>query len=174
MCLYPHSSGVKNERLEHRGVSPALRVPPDTEAGSEQRGGLPCGRVCDCTPFSEGKQRREGPQHRARLTIALGDVSLFTSPLASVRRSRAEPARRRSKGTLGEGEGWGEEGGLEPAELITRIVLDSYSSEEYRQLCCLWSMPSVKACAPVHSFEEPTFPPSKGWPMRLPRSHFLA
>ena len=42
-----------------------------------------------------------------------------------------------AKGTLGEGEGGAEEGGLEPAEPITRIVLDSYSSEEYRQPCCL-------------------------------------
>ena len=80
-----------------------------------------------------------------------------------------EEDRRRSKGTLGKGEGSEEEGGLEPAEPITRIVLHSYSSEEYQQLCCLWSMPSVKACAPVHSFEEPTFPASKGWPERPPR-----
>jgi hypothetical protein len=69
-------------------------------------------------------------------------------------------------GTVGEGTGGEEEGGLEPAESITRIVLDSYSSEEYRQLCCLWSMPSVKACAPVHSFEGPTFLASIGWPVR--------
>lgn len=34
--LYPYSSGVEKERLEHRGASPPLRVPPDTEAGSEQ------------------------------------------------------------------------------------------------------------------------------------------
>jgi hypothetical protein len=71
-------------------------------------------------------------------------------------------------GEVGEGEGE-EESGLEQPEPITRIVLHSYSSEEYRQLCCLWSMPSVKACAPVHSFEEPTVPASKGWPVRPPR-----
>jgi len=72
-------------------------------------------------------------------------------------------------GKVGEVQSSKEEGGIEPAELITRIVLDSYSSEEYRQLCCLWSMPSVKASAPVHSFEEPTFPASKGWLVRPPR-----
>jgi uncharacterized protein (DUF1778 family) len=55
------------------------------------------------------------------------------------------------------------------AEPITRIVLDNYSLEEYRQLYCLWSMPSVKACAPVHSFAEPTFPASKGRLVRPPR-----
>ncbi len=42
-----------------------------------------------------------------------------------------------TKGTLGTGEGASKEGGLEPAEPITHIVLHSYSSEEYRQLCCL-------------------------------------
>src|SRR4051812_34367850 len=71
--------------------------------------------------------------------------------------------------TLGEVQGGEEERGLEPAEPITRIVLHSYSSEECRQLCCLWSMPSLKAYAPVHSFEEPTFPASKGWLVRPPR-----
>jgi hypothetical protein len=72
-------------------------------------------------------------------------------------------------GKVGEVQGGEEESCLEPTQPITRIVLHSYSSEEYRQLCCLWSMPSVKACAPVHSFEEPTFPASKGRPVRPPR-----
>ena len=81
----------------------------------------------------------------------------------------AEEDRGGTAEEVGEGQGWEEEGGLEPAEPITRIVLDSYLSEAYRQLCCLWSMPSVKACAPVHSFEEPTFPASIGWPVRPPR-----
>jgi hypothetical protein len=88
-----------------------------------------------------------------------------------------EEDRSGTAGEMGEVQSSKEEGGLEPAERlrlattepITRIVLHSYSSEEYRQLCCLWSMPSVKACAPVHSFEEPTFPASKGWLVRPPR-----
>src|SRR5580692_3874693 len=80
--------------------------------------------------------------------------------------SAPQEDRGGAAGTVGAGEGGEEVGGLEPAEPITRIVLHSYSSEEYRQLCCLWSMPSVKACAPVHSFEEPTSPASKGWLVR--------
>lgn len=77
--------------------------------------------------------------------------------------------RSGAAGAAGKSKGCEEEGGLEPPEPITRIVLHSYSSEEYPQLCCLWSMPSVTACAPVHSFEEPTFPASKGWLVRPPR-----
>src|SRR5579862_1578614 len=46
---------------------------------------------------------------------------------------------------------------MEATESVTRIVLHSCSSEDYRQLCCLSSMPFVEACAPVHSFEEPIF-----------------
>jgi hypothetical protein len=38
--------------------------------------------------------------------------------------------RSRSEGTLGEVHGGEEDGGLEPPEPITRIVLHSYSSEE--------------------------------------------
>lgn len=70
VCLYPVSGWAKDEGLRDCTVIMALRVPPHTEAGGEQRGGLPCGRVCDGTPFSEGEQRPQGPQHRARLTIA--------------------------------------------------------------------------------------------------------
>jgi hypothetical protein len=86
VCLYPVSGWAKDEGLGDCTVTMALRVPPDTEAGSEHRGGLPCGRVCDGTPFSEGKQRREGPQHRARPTIA--DRHLYApSPFEAVARS---------------------------------------------------------------------------------------
>ena len=74
-----------------------------------------------------------------------------------------------TKGAVGEGESCEEAGGLGPAEPITRIVLHNCPPEEYRQLCCLWPMPSVKACALVHSFEEPTLPASKGWLVRPPR-----
>jgi len=45
--------------------------------------------------------------------------------------------RSGTAGAVGESEG-AKEGGLEPADPITRIVLHSYSSEEYQQLCCLW------------------------------------
>ena len=76
-------------------------------------------------------------------------------------------------GKVGEGEG-GEEGWLEPAEPVTRIVLHSCSSENYRQLCCLSSMPRVEVCVPVHSSGGPPPPPSKVWLVRLPRSRFLA
>jgi len=87
---------------------------------------------------------------------------------------RPQEDRGGAAGTLGEGEGRGEEGGLEPAEPITRIVLHRCLSEEYQQLGCLSSMPFVAACAPVHSSGRLTFPSSKGWPVRFPRSHFLA
>ena len=76
--------------------------------------------------------------------------------------------RRCSKGEVGEVQS-SEEGGLEPAGPITRIVLHSCPSEEYRQLCCLSSMPFVEACAPVHSSGRLTFPASIGWPVRPPR-----
>jgi hypothetical protein len=83
---------------------------------------------------------------------------------------RQEEDRNGDEGEMGKIPGAeGEEGGLEPAEPITRIVLHSRFSEEYQHLCCLWLMPSVEACAPVHSFEEPTFPASKGWLVRPPR-----
>jgi len=48
--------------------------------------------------------------------------------------------------TVGAGTGGAEEGGLEPAEPITRIVPHSCSSENCRQLCCLSSMPQIEAC----------------------------
>jgi hypothetical protein len=41
-------------------------------------------------------------------------------------------------GAVGEVQGGAAEGGLEPAEPITRIVLHNYPSEEYQQFCCLW------------------------------------
>ncbi len=44
VCLRPGARGAKNEGLGHRAVSVAVRVPPDTQAGSAQRGELACGR----------------------------------------------------------------------------------------------------------------------------------
>src|ERR1700687_2126118 len=54
---------------------------------------------------------------------------------------RQKENRSRSAGKVGEGEGAAEEGCLETTEPITHIVLHSCSSENYRQLCCLSSMP---------------------------------
>ena len=69
VCLYPDPGGTKNEDLGYCAIRVALGVPPDTQSGSGCRGELACGRVGERTPFGEGKQCREGPQHLSRLTV---------------------------------------------------------------------------------------------------------
>lgn len=69
VCLYPDPGGTKNEDLGYCAIRVALGVLPDTQSGSGCRGELACGRVGERTPFGEGKQCREGPQHLSRLTV---------------------------------------------------------------------------------------------------------
>ena len=74
LCLYPGSSGAKNECLGHCAVTVVVHVTPDTQGGSAQRWELACGRQGQRTSFGEGSHGWESPQRRACLAVANGEL----------------------------------------------------------------------------------------------------